>query len=985
MNIHVNLSSLSSYRVNVEGINNLKSEEERSWISKAIEDIKNPDTIINIQERLSRHVDTLNSFTPEQIFSLINILYPWIRQETPSQLATTYLTHEIASLIIKKDVALESYRHFLKQAKDQKIVIDVLIEQIKADHSVPIGLRGLLYFGFDPHTSEGKQALIDIIKLAAQKAGETTSKYIRDYGIDTSKPENQQELIEIAKIAAEQDGMGTSRYIKNYGIDRFPEGQKILIEIAKLVAQNDGRGISQFIQKYGIDTSTPEGQQALIEIAKLAAQQNGEGISQFIQNYGIDSSTPTGQQALIEIAKLAAQQRGWGTSRHIKNYGIDTSTPEGQKALIEIAKLAAQQNGWGASRYIQNYGIDATSPQGQQALIEIAKLSAQQDGLRTSEFIQNYAIDKFPDSQQALIEIAKLAAQQSAQGIVTFINFYPLDRFSIEGKQRFEELCNFIFICLVRQFSSFSCSQYYNHFRMYVDKMNGNGFKDYHVNPTIFDYPLLKLIANDIERAVMDSTAICAVQFDIKTQEMLWVKNLISEAGNMDLQKEILEWFMGLASLCTCRKDLKSLFKEQQSLFKQISSLSPELRTAVSKELIASTLDANSPFIINLQAELSKKSSFKIKKISVLPKDLRNEITNSFIRGCYSQQAIALEPLKKAAGDIVHAQLACFVLSEYPAQGKEVCLSVVNKIKLDRNFRQAKYQQTLLEVIIAIKNSSLDDAFKISLLDSVFNIPINDRLFGLRLLVDILNFKGDAYLREATDLAQMKTALEKLFLDKCKIHLENFSTLYENSIGTWRNKQALVTYASKHTSNPSVLPYFQDFLTAVLNGNFQAIRYATDNNHHLAEIQQHYPKIFEQWKLSTALKDGELEAKEAVKEIPIEKRVVDALIQAVENNHLGLERQEALFPILAACKGKWEHVEEPLDSISREISPLLGRRLTEEEMDIKVRLQIQKVLLELIKDSKDLEKKLNILKGLRIQHHNELMNPFYRDLEDAIH
>ena len=133
--------------------------------------------------------------------------------------------------------------------------------------------------------------------------------------------------------------------------------------------------------------------------------------------------------------------------------------------------------------------------------------------------------------------------------------------------------------------------------------------------------------------------------------------------------------------------------------------------------------------------------------------------------------------------------------------------------------------------------------------------------------------------------------------------LNNFTALYENTVGTWRNKEALLTYAGKHTDNPAVLPYFQAFLTSVLKDNFQSTRYATENNPHMAEIEQHYPEIFNNWKLSVALNDNELGIKDTRKAIPVEKGVVETLKLAVENQHLGLERQETLLPILPLAKG----------------------------------------------------------------------------------
>ena len=207
---------------------------------------------------------------------------------------------------------------------------------------------------------------------------------------------------------------------------------------------------------------------------------------------------------------------------------------------------------------------------------------------------------------------------------------------------------------------------------------------------------------------------------------------------------------------------------------------------------------------------------------------------------------------------MAHARLACLILSQYP---KGDYKAVLGKIKSDRNLRDAKYQQPLLETLLAIKNCTLEDSGKIALLNKVFAMPDHERQTGFSLVVDILNFKGEAYLREIANIQSLKSAVEKLFADKCKVQLDNFTALYQNTVGTWRSKEALLTYAGKHIANPAVLPYFQAFLTAVLKDNFQTIRYATDKNPHLAEIEKHNPEIFKNWKLSEALKDDEVEPK----------------------------------------------------------------------------------------------------------------------------
>ena len=470
-NIHGNFETVSEESHKFVG-----SEEEKNWIDKALEDIKNSDKGIMLLERISPQVSSLSSFTPDQMVRLVSLLDQWIKRELDSQAATDYLCQEVAALIIKKD--LYSFENFLKQSGEKNFAIQVMIQLVKACKLLPVdAVKDLRRYGIDPRTPEGQQALIELAKLAAQQNALGTSQEIKNYGIDASSPEGQQALIEIAKLAAQNDGWATSAFIKNYGIDAStPEGRQAMIKIAKLATKQNGWGTSQNIKEYGLDASTPEGRQALIEIAKLAAQQDARGTSQNIKEYGLDASTPEVRQALIEIAKLAAQNDGWATSAFIKNYGIDASTPEGRQAMIKIAKLAAKQNGWGTSQYIKEYGINASTPEGRQGLIEIAKLAAKQNGWGTYQYIKNYGLD---------------------------------------------------------------------------------------------------------------AIQLGAALLDTDPKDLQWVQKIHSKGDKEAIQTEFREWWMSLACVCANREDLKKLFREKPSVFERLSTLSLDLRTPLTQEIIA--------------------------------------------------------------------------------------------------------------------------------------------------------------------------------------------------------------------------------------------------------------------------------------------------------------------------------------------------------------------------------------------------------------
>ncbi len=728
----------------------------------------------------------------------------------------------------------------------------------------------------------------------------------------------------------------------------------------------------------GLASNSPEIQGALIEIAKLEVQKDGWGTSEYIQIYGIDATRPEGQQALIEIAKLAAQKNGRETSTYIKNYGIDASTAKGQQALIEIAKLAAKQNGSGIFKYIKNYGIDATKIEGQDALIEIVKLGAQDNLLEILQNFQNISQDtKF-----------------------------------MEGNQRYLDLIHFLFTCFVKQISSFKYSDFKERFESYFKNCNGNGIETFRIDMNLFDAPLEKLNAGNLPRALKESLGIAVELFEMSFDQLKWVQDTISSIADkyekeivdkdkkiITEQAEFLEQWMSLCALCASREDLKQLFKQNGPIFERLCHLSRTLRIRIIQEVIAASLDPKSLFVDRLNAELLRETS-AVQKIAVLPRDLRMAVAEVFLRGCHDDKADRVKLLRDSVSDVVHAQLACFMLAAFPIEGSKVYSKVLDVIVKDRNFRDAKYQQPLLAALVAIERSSLLNPSKIKLLKDVFNVKeeeeavqglkqikekeIEERFQRLKLITDILNFNGESYLGETNDLAALKATVERLFMDKCKVELDNFGALYLNSVGAWRGKEALLTYAGKHVGDPKVLPYFQRFISSVLQGNFSQIRYAVDNNPHLDFIKKCHPKVFEAWQKSVSLTPAEIASKDSIKEISVEQRVVDNLRQAVENRHLGSEQQETLFPVLSACIGKWKGLDELLKHLKQDLEPLSNRPLTSEESQHKQQLQLQKLLLELVKDPKDVENKLNVLKAIKIKGFETILGPFYQDLEDAV-
>ena len=886
------------------------------------------------------------------------------------------------------DKSPESQRLLIDMAKqtarENGMTVCLSIQNCGIDNSSPEGKKAIIEiavlaaqqdgeavskyiqnFGIDKQTLEGQAVLIEIAKAAAVNCGWAVSANIQNYGIDTSTVEGGRALFEIAKIAAQ--GRSTSRYIQNYGFKESPEGRKALIKIAKIAAQHDGAGISQAIKNFGFDASTPKGQKTLIKMAKLSARQNGKETAKNIQNYGINASTIEGQtalieiaslcaenndemaiyiqnfgidpkstesqKALIEIAKIAAQNQGWRTSRYIDNFGIDKSTPEGRKALVEIAKLAAKNRG-STSDYIQNYGFDKSTPEGQATLIEIAKLAAQQSGSYTSLYINNYSIDTSTlEGQKAIIDILQLAAQNDGKGTSEHIKKYPL---AFLNQDRLEDLYNFIYVCISKQLPEFSFNALSEHFAYFKDNCKSNVSS---VNLDLFKGPFNKISKGEIKEAVQECEEILEKTFNFPKDNVEWLRNNLAKNEDIFIQKRFLIWFLVSVSLCSNHPRLWAAFKAQQDYIKEIAKQGP---------------------------------------------GLREELIKEFIQLYFNKNELCFEKLKHNFNGTVHLKLPTLVLSNFPPNNEEIYQKALSIMKKEREiFKDAKHNKLLLETLLAIKNSLLTSEQQSGIIKMLFSIPVNELLQGLRLVSDILAFKGEEYIGLIKDLKGLKNTLDELFQKKLGVKVDDFGDCYEKTIGQWRNKEALMTYAGKlqglQEDKIKAISLFKQLMVMILQGSFKKDRYTMDQNQHLKEIARQHGTIFEKWQQEEQLESNEIMSIQPIYATPVKERVLKTLKQAIVEKHLGGEHQVALYPYVQGILEEGRTLKETLEMIQTEIQPLSGRKLNSEESVKRQSLLVQIKLLQLLDNPLELENKLKDLKGI-IPSTFE----FYRDIESSI-
>ncbi len=991
------------------------SSAEMNWVNLVVKSVKNQPSLVDVQKVLEKTLMLLKELqSPKQVILITALLDKQLKQECKHIDLSALLTQKVASLVLFKGT--QFFDGIIKNSRDKQFASAVILEFVKRDYfdlkkvvaylkeyeidlASPDAVRIFDYVL--AHMAENNvenlpkaikhflgdaskdPALHDkifvLLKKAAQNDGEAVSETIQKYGIDSSSVEGQQKLIQIAKLSAQQDGMGTSRYIQNYRIDTSTaEGRQAFMDIAKIAAQQSKGFISYVIQYYGLHRFASEGQRVLLEIALLAAGDQGKFISEHIQNYGFDSQTPEGQKALILIAKEAAKSHGEGTAQFIQNYHIDNTSQEGQQALLDIAKLGVvnQQpirlhSNHGSSKYIQNFGVHKFS-QGIKHLLEIAHLVASEDIRMIPLYIHNFGIHKIPDCEnelkslalqaveqvpelvaeyilnfgfdksnpqgrQALLEIFERGVQHNAQAMLKHIDKFALLDSTAEGLYQFKKLTDYIFSHLIWQLPDFELKSFFEAFCAFKDNILDKNYSVYSQNMEDFCEAMEELELGHQDLAAKKIVQACKKHYAMTESQLKWLEDRYLKNKSKVNQKRLLKWFLCSALLCSTSKALKHIFKTHQDVFSVISKQHPKLREDLVKTLI--TLGVFN----NLQG---------------------------------------WKALSEVSKDIKFLTLPCLVLANYPQEYQPIYITAFEKLKPLRVFREGQYQKILLETLIKIDRSKLADENKPGVIQFLFSLSEAKMIQALRLVSDILAFKGESYLVNVKEISDVQKALEQLFQSLFQVQMGNFSEMYGSTIALWRNKEALTTYAGKLNELPSdqrqiALEFLQSWVRQVIGGTFQKNRYEVTLNPHLAQIHKYHPEVLKKWQEDVVLNEDEAASFENNSMVisPTE-RIVHALKLALEQGHLGSSLE---YPFIMGCKGDWSKLEENLESVNLELTPLANRPLSADESEKKRVLLLQKKCLELFKQPNKIEQQLLDLKSLLSKD-----IPFYKDVEDAI-
>jgi len=128
----------------------------------------------------------------------------------------------------------------------------------------------------------------------------------------------------------------------------------------------------------------------------------------------------------------------------------------------------------------------------------------------------------------------------------------------------------------------------------------------------------------------------------------------------------------------------------------------------------------------------------------------------------------------------------------------------------------------------------------------------------MRIVEDLLTFEQHDQLKQISDIDAFSGVMEKLFVKEFGSKINHFTDKYMQTFGTFRQKNAVLTYLGRLKTLPSpkkeeALNLLNSFVAQVLNGAFKEMRYDLSKNSHLKRFFGNDIALLEKWKKGESL------------------------------------------------------------------------------------------------------------------------------------
>lgn len=287
---------------------------------------------------------------------------------------------------------------------------------------------------------------------------------------------------------------------------------------------------------------------------------------------------------------------------------------------------------------------------------------------------------------------------------------------------------------------------------------------------------------------------------------------------------------------------------------------------------------------------------------------LRDQLTQVTFRGVLSNAPFPWSYLEQCLSEIktdkrpkLYLLPLCLLAQNGvdPELLTKVHRQVQSSRKLQSGHQQGKVVLRALTVLSSSAHFSTEQtkAILIMLLDKdtrqfVLNCRALSQIIDLGKEALLLEFLGSKNLSEVAAMAfQEVVPLGKI---------DNFASQFAKYFGEQRNPEALTTYAGRISCVPETLKELGEWITHVLTGSEDQLRYSPDSSKHMQALHQHDPKLLSRLKTlcndvkPSTVQDMTMQAKAPVIDLSEEVRNL-LYLKIVTDKHLDARRFPHLF------------------------------------------------------------------------------------------
>lgn len=827
----------------------------------------------------------------------------------------------------------------------------------------------------------------ELVKLMAAWLPIAVSKQFHQYGI-----KDQDQKFQIAKIAMERGPtfIDISQYIDNYNLTKNQ-----LYEIAKIIIVRHSYSSAAFEFITKIDFQKKD---QLFEIAKMAAKEACE-TSRNIHVFKLDLDQR------FEIAKIAAFYKASSLCIYIKNYEIkdknqlfeiaqiaarNTSSMQivyfelDKEQKYEIAKIAAKKD----SIYIPDYGIEDNAKR-----FEIAKIVVASQGpygnlldwLNKYDLTpdQEYEIKKISAARQGLLTFNKLEKSNSKSDLsdnffeITKIALMSPDGYKIKfGWHPFEQTKKSILIDIyiqgslksfLKKLESTLPEDFHILLHEYEEPMRFNSldFKNLQVSSKTLPVNALSLILNSNESAVPHTLPLL--------KEPVFLPHEF-ESPLLKYMNEPKVRFWAGCYLLRCQ-----LANERYEEYRKELS-DPSLLTAFAKLHIPVKRLQLTRMLFEQLTEDNKEAA-----------ELYNKLGTKKFAHKYPLFRILLTHL-------IDSYAKEFRLSSKEALTRWNSVFSVLESAVYKDSRAQMILINSLYSLISVKQHYLEDKGKVDLalgvLESGEHKKGKERIEHVnRNFAILLSLIDSNQLEVLSQLAKkmhdskfpspdsLQRSLQEVFQKIVgEVDIKEYSEKYEKTFLKSRQPNAFFTYASRLQGCNSLKAHFRTLYTAILEGNFNELRYETKPEDHLSTIFSWNPHIKETWAKRTCInlvmKSEDDDKSSSLNDFNVRQYLRERICQ---DKHISENEYAILADYLENADGRIS-LEDSLKTLDEQ-EKQAQEEITFREKEKKIKLQ--RTLIELTV-SQDLQKKLSNLKDA-INCAKEIFNEnhqFVTDLRD---